>query len=109
MIVNRLPRLMAQKKLSIRELSRLTGITYTTIRGVYHSERRSVQLDVLDAICQILAVQPGEIYLYVPEGDDMVEPSADLPSQPEPRHGQSNQTPVVYELRKPGSDGWKNW
>ena len=44
MIVNHLPAILASRSISIRELARLTGITYTTIRAVYHGERRSVQL-----------------------------------------------------------------
>jgi len=67
MIENRLPGIMGQKKISIRELSRQTGITYTILRDVYHSQRRSVQLDVLDKICQALQIQPGDIYVYLPE------------------------------------------
>ena len=76
MIVNQLPGIMNQKQISLRELSRLTGITYTIIRDVYHSKRRSVQLDVLDKICKTLGVQPGDIYLYLP--DDTAATSAGL-------------------------------
>ncbi len=64
MIVNRLPAIMNQKGISIRELSRVTDITYTTVRAVYHGGRRSVQLDVLDSICRALEIQPGDIYHY---------------------------------------------
>ena len=32
MLVNRLPQIMNQRHVSIRQLSRATGITYTTIR-----------------------------------------------------------------------------
>ncbi len=66
MVVNRLPFILRQKGLSIRELSRLTGITYTTIRAVYHGDRRSVQIEVLDSLCRVLDLQPGDIYKYYP-------------------------------------------
>lgn len=69
MLKNRLPGIMGQKKMSMRELSRRTGITYTIIRDVYHSQRRSVQLEVLEKICETLDVQPGDIYVYVPDGE----------------------------------------
>lgn len=71
MIVNRLPEILELKNISIRELSRLTGITYTTIRAVYHGGRRSVQLDVLDSICNILEIQPGDIYQYYQNESDI--------------------------------------
>lgn len=69
MIINRLPGIMGRKKVSMRELSRETGITYTIIRDVYHSQRRSVQLEVLDKICRTLDVQPGDIFVFVPDGE----------------------------------------
>jgi putative transcriptional regulator len=78
MLVNHLPYLMQQKGLSIRELSRQTGITYTTIRAVYHGDRRSVQLDVIDSICRILQVQPGDIYKYYQDESVAAEHLHDL-------------------------------
>ena len=107
MIVNRLPELMAQKGISIRRLSLMTGVTYTTIRAIYHSERRSVQLAVLGAICQAMEIQPGDVYIYVPDGSDYQEPTklAD--------HGISRPE-IQDQTKKPSaenelSDGWKNW
>lgn len=107
MIVNRLPDLMAQKGISIRKLSSMTGVTYTTIRAVYHSERRSVQLAVIEAICQALEIQPGDIYLYVQEGSDYQVPTQEGDqgdSQPE----------IGEQLKRPSAEddhpnGWKNW
>ena len=69
MIENRLPGLMGQQKVSIRELSRRTGISYTILRDIYHTHRRSIQYDVLNAICRTLEVQPGDIFVYVPDED----------------------------------------
>ena len=65
MVVNRLPQILAERGLSIRELARQTGITYSTIWAVVQGERRSVQLEVLEAICLALATQPGDIYFIV--------------------------------------------
>ncbi len=65
--VNRLPFILKQKGLSIRELSRLTGITYTTVRAVYHGNRRSVQIVVMDSICRVMKIQPGDIFIYYPD------------------------------------------
>ena len=67
MVVNRLPLILRQKGLSIRELSRLTGITYTTLRAVYHGDRRSVQISVMDSICRVMKIQPGDIFKYYPD------------------------------------------
>lgn len=66
---NRLPALLGERKISIRELSRQTGVTYSMLWDVYHGERQSIKYEVLDAICRVLDVQPGNIFIYV--GEDM--------------------------------------
>lgn len=107
MIVNRLPDLMAQKGISIRKLSTMTGVTYTTIRAVYHSERRSVQLAVIEAICQALEIQPGDIYLYVPGGSDYQVPTQEgKRGVHRPEMGEQLKSPSVEDEHP---DGWKNW
>ena len=121
MIVNRLPYWMDRKKISIRQLSRRTGITYTTIRAVYHSERRSVQLEVLDAICQVLDIQPGDIYISLPEGqaateelgasdnlatDRAVESSSDQAQEPGARISLIPDSETGQNTR---TNDWKSW
>ena len=108
MIVNRLPDIMAQKEVSIRELSRMTGITYTTIRGVYHGDRRSVQLNVINAICQMLGIQPGDIYIWVPEGADYVEEPAEPMVEQIGEDSSPKQQARANEPKKQ-LKGWKNW
>ena len=108
MILNQLPEIMAGKGISIRRLSQLTNVTYTTIRAIYHSERRSVQLEVLGAICQVLDVQPGDIYTFVDENEAKPESSQQdiLPSRmkdSDPPKKESDLTPTSP------SNGWRNW
>jgi DNA-binding Xre family transcriptional regulator len=66
-IDNRLPVLMVERKISIRELAELTGVTYTMIRDVYHGGRRSVKWETIDRICQVLGVGIDDMFIYVPE------------------------------------------
>jgi len=108
MIVNLLPDLMENRDISIRELSRLTGVTYTTVRAVYHGERSSVKLDVLDSICKSLDLQPGDIYRYVAPG----QPRPQTVSQPpSPRSASRTIHRTKKRSKAPpgGSDGWVTW
>lgn len=109
MIVNRLPQLLSQRNVSIRELSRLTGVTYTTIWALYHMERRSLQFGVLESICRVLEVQPGDIYSYS---------SAKIDSFPknwkvEPDTQKTISEDVSESSEKPKlagrSDDWRSW
>lgn len=104
MLENHLPAIMAQKQVSIRELSRQTGITYTTVRAFYHSERRCVQLKVLEAICRALQVQPGDIYRI----STAVEPKAETST---PKTLETPTRLVSDQIaRKPAQvEGWRSW
>jgi putative transcriptional regulator len=102
MIVNHLPALLARKGMSIRELGRQTGITYTTVWALVHGRRASVQLDVLDAVCVALQVQPGDIYGHVGAG----AMAAGAPSpRPAPLGGDGS--PATG--RRPLDDDWRVW
>lgn len=108
MILNHLPVIMAEKGVSIRHLSQLTNVTYTTIRAIYHSERRSVQLEVLGAICQVLDIQPGDIYTSV--GKRVANPeSSQQVILPAERTGQDQRYAETEPAPAPPSNGWKNW
>ena len=69
-IDNRLPTLLGERKMSIRELARETDVTYTMIRDVYHGERQSIKFEVMEKICRVLGIQPGDIFVYVAEGKE---------------------------------------
>jgi len=108
MLINRLPQLMEEKGISIRQLSRETGVTYTTIRALYHGQRRSVQLAVLDAVCEALGIQPGDIYEYQP-ADDRRPATKEKKST-----GPVSQSRVVRKRPQPpdkndGPSDWRSW
>ena len=108
MIVNLLPELMKDKDVSIRELSRLTGVTYTTIRALHNGERSSVKLEVLDAICETLNLQPGDIFRYTAPGEPLPKAIPQPPlveSAPKP----SRRKQKTSKAPPGGSDAWVTW
>jgi putative transcriptional regulator len=106
MISNRLPQLINQKGISIRQLSRETGITYSTIWAMVHGQRRSVQFEVLDAVCDALAVQPGDIYRRVAaaEARHSTQPSR----RPEPSEPEASEQPG-RTVRGNKASEWRSW
>ena len=113
MIINRLPLVLKQKGLSIRELSRQTGITYTTIRAVYHGGRRSVHLDVMDSLCRVLEIQPADIFKYYPDesaalaADGLIEENIKRTSE-QKEIGSTNGRIQISKEEK-GEQGWHVW
>ena len=117
-LVNDLPHILERKDISIRELARRTGITYTTVRAVVQSERRSVQLEVLEAICCALDVTPGDIYrLEYPPGNTLIKErqseesslEEDIGSEPARRAGWSYSKPVRQPSETNSGKEWRSW
>ncbi len=64
MIVNRLSRLLGERRMSIKDLQRQTGISYAALHSLYSDTSKRVDLETLDKICRALGVQPGDILEY---------------------------------------------
>ncbi|MDP8909298.1 MAG: helix-turn-helix transcriptional regulator [Chloroflexota bacterium] len=64
MIENRLSRLLGERRMSISELERRTGVPYTSLHALYHGTSKRVDLATLDKLCRALGVGVGDILEY---------------------------------------------
>ena len=55
---------MARRKMSLGELSEKVGITLANLSILKNGKAKAVRLSTLDAICQALECQPGDILEY---------------------------------------------
>ncbi len=69
MIVVNLDVVMAQRKMSLNELSEGTGISTTNLSILKNNKAKAVRFSTLEEICKVLNCQPGEILEYVDKGD----------------------------------------
>lgn len=69
MIVIRLDRVMADRKISLNELSERVGITNVNLSKLKTGKASAIRFSTLSAICRALNCQPGDILEYQ-EGDD---------------------------------------
>jgi putative transcriptional regulator len=67
MIVNRLSRLLGERRMSVMELKRQTGLSYVTVHNLYSGKSNRVDFDTLDKLCRALGVGVGDILEYQPE------------------------------------------
>lgn len=56
MIVNRLSRIMGERRMSMQDLVRLSGVSYSTVFDLYHDRARRFDLTTLDRLCTALEV-----------------------------------------------------
>jgi DNA-binding Xre family transcriptional regulator len=66
-LINCLKDVLQDKKISSFKLSKLAEVSPTTTRKIYSDERYIPSPDVLERICLILEVQPGDILKISPK------------------------------------------
>ena len=67
-IILRLDRVMADRKMSLNELSELVGVTNVNLSKLKTGKASAIRFSTLEAICKALDCQPGDILEYVPTG-----------------------------------------
>lgn len=65
MIIVRLDRVMADRKVSLKELSEKTGISEVNLSKLKNGHVKAVRFTTLNAICSELRCQPRDILEFV--------------------------------------------
>jgi putative transcriptional regulator len=73
MIIVRLDRVMADRKISSNELAEKVGINNVNLSKLKTGKVVAVRFSTLNEICRVLKCQPGDILEYTEEGDDQNE------------------------------------
>ena len=64
-IILRLDRIMADRKMSLNELSTKVGVTNVNLSKIKTGKISAIRFSTLNAICDVLACQPGDILEFV--------------------------------------------
>lgn len=65
-IIIRLDRVMADRKMSLNELSERVGITIANLSNLKNDKVSAVKLSTMEAICRALDCQPGDLFEFKP-------------------------------------------
>ena len=63
-IILRLDRMMADRKISLNELASKVGIANVNLSNIKTGKISAIRFSTLDAICDVLDCQPGDILEY---------------------------------------------
>ena len=63
-IILRLDRVMADRKMSLNELSEKVGIANVNLSKLKNGHVSAIRFSTLEAICDVLNCQPGDILEY---------------------------------------------
>jgi putative transcriptional regulator len=65
MIVLRLDRVMADRKMSLNELAEKVGISNVNLSNIKTGKISAIRFSTLEGICKALNCQPGDVLEYV--------------------------------------------
>ncbi|WP_139652089.1 helix-turn-helix domain-containing protein [Raoultibacter phocaeensis] len=68
-IILRLDRIMADRKMSLNELSDRVGISNVNMSRIKTGKIKAIRFSTLEMICQTLNCQPGDLLEYAPRVD----------------------------------------
>ena len=67
-IILRLDRVMADRKISLNELAQKVGIANVNLSNIKTGKVSAIRFSTLNAICDVLVCQPGDILEFQREG-----------------------------------------
>lgn len=73
MIILRLDRVMADRKISLNSLAEKVGIANVNLSKIKTGKISAIRFSTLDAICDALDCQPGDILEYKRESGEQKE------------------------------------
>ncbi|KAA9156389.1 helix-turn-helix domain-containing protein [Microbacterium lushaniae] len=65
--------MLARRKMSVGALAERVGITPANLAVLKNGRAKAVRFSTLDALCQVLECQPGDLLRWEPAGADAEE------------------------------------
>lgn len=75
-IILRLDRMMADRKISLNELAEKVGIANVNLSNIKTGKVSAIRFSTLNAICDVLDCQPGDLLEFVRDADREAEKEA---------------------------------
>ena len=72
MIIIRLDRVLADRKMRLIDLAAQVGISNVNLSYLKTGKVKAVRFSTLNAICKVLNCQPGDILEYVEDDDGII-------------------------------------
>ncbi len=66
--------MLAKRKMSVTELSNRVGITLANMSILKTGKAKAIKVSTIEALCDILKCQPGDLFEYVEDTEDSTNP-----------------------------------
>ncbi|MBR2526288.1 helix-turn-helix transcriptional regulator [bacterium] len=67
MISNKLSEILGRKRINKAELSRLSGISYSSIKNIYYNKTKGIEFETLNKLCNFLECTPNDLFEFTPD------------------------------------------
>lgn len=78
-IIIRLDKMMADRKMSLNELAERVGMTNVNLSNLKTGKMKGIRFETMNAICEVLQCQPGDLFEYVSQPSDIFDHMKKLP------------------------------
>ncbi len=82
MIVSKFHILLAERRLKVVDVARITKMSKTTLHKLYNEQSTRIDFETIDKLCQLLNVEVGDLLKYVPEPKNDAITDPELESKP---------------------------
>jgi putative transcriptional regulator len=69
MIDSRVSEILGRRRESITDMARGARLSYAAAHALYHGTSKMITFETLDKLCRYFDLQPGDLFMYVPDGD----------------------------------------
>ena len=66
-IRNKISTILGERRESISDFARNTGISYPTAHDLYHAKSKAISFELMNKICNYLQVGPSELFPWTPD------------------------------------------
>ena len=71
--------MMADRKMSLNELAERVGMTNVNLSNLKTGKMKGIRFETMNAICEVLQCQPGDLFEHVSQPSDIFEHMKKLP------------------------------
>ena len=65
MMIIKVSDMMGKRKITMKQLSIMTGIRPNTVSQLWHGTYKRIEIEQIGKLCQVLKCQPGDLFEYV--------------------------------------------
>ena len=70
MLINRLSRLVGDRRLAIRRVAREAGLSYTAVYELYHDRTTRIDFTTIDRLCSYFGVDTQQLLEWRPDHEE---------------------------------------